>query len=99
MVRVLSGVLLAATFFALVWFTNAYVLLVVALVVCVLAFHEYAMLMHQIGAEIPKIPTLLATMAALAVVPFPYVAGEAVIGIGLIGVAIPVMARLQPGKH
>jgi phosphatidate cytidylyltransferase len=99
MARLLSGLILAVTFFALVWFTNAYVLLIVALIVCVLAFQEYAMLMHQIGAEIPKIPTLVATLAALAVVPFPYVAGEAVVGIGLLIVAIAVMMRLQPGTH
>ena len=95
MVRVLSGVILAATFFALVWFTNAYVLLAVALVVSVLAFQEFAVLMQQIGADVPKLPALVATMAAVAIVPFPYVAGEAVLGIGLLLIAIACMARAK----
>ena len=37
MTRVLSGILLAAAFFTIVWFSSAPVLLVVALGVCVLA--------------------------------------------------------------
>ncbi len=97
MVRLLSGVILAAAFFAIVWFSSATVLLFVALAVCGLAFHEYAQLIRKIGADIPKLPTALATLAALAVVPFPYVPVEAVVGIGLMVVAVAVLARLKPG--
>ena len=92
MTRVISGVLLAAAFFSLVWFSSATVLLVVALVVGVLALHEYTELIRRLGSSIPRLPTLLATMATIAVVPFPYVAGEAVIGVGLVIIAIAVMA-------
>ena len=97
MSRVLSGVVLAAVFLAIVWFSSATVLLFVALGVCVLVFQEYAHLMQQIGADVPKLPTLLATLAALAIVPFPYVAGEAVVGMGLIVIAVSVMARESAG--
>jgi phosphatidate cytidylyltransferase len=95
MSRVLSGLLLAAAFFALIWFASARVLFFVAAGVCVLAFHEYAQLMRKLGADIPQIPTLAATIAALAVVPFPYVAGEAVVGVGLIVIAVSAMAAVS----
>ena len=94
MVRVLSGVLLAAVFFAVIWFGSATVLLLVALGVCALAFQEYAELMRQIGADSSRVPTLIATLAALYIVPFPYVSGEAVVGIGLIVIAAGEMVRM-----
>jgi len=91
MVRLISGLLLAGGFFALVWFGNANVLLVVALVVGALAFHEYAELMRSLGAALPRLPALIATLATIAVVPFPYVASEAVIGLGLALIAAVAM--------
>jgi CDP-diglyceride synthetase len=94
MVRVLSGVLLAAVFFAVIWFGSATVLLLVALGVCALAFQEYAELMRQIGADISRVPTLIATLAALYIVPFPYVSGEAVVGTGLMVIAVSEMVRM-----
>jgi phosphatidate cytidylyltransferase len=100
MVRVVSGVLLAAVFFALIWFTNATVLLFVALAVGALAVHEYVQLFRVLGAHVPAAPTLMATWAATVVLPFPKVALEAVLSIGLIVVAIWVMSGVgpQPGK-
>ena len=95
MARVVSGALLAAAFFAIVWFSSATVLLFVALAVCVLAFQEYAELMRRIGAAIPKAVALVATLAALAIVPFPYVAGEVVVGIGVVLIAAAVMAGVK----
>ncbi len=92
--------LLAAAFFALVWFGNAFVLLFVALAVGVLALHEYSELMRQIGAAIPRVPTVFATLAAIAIVPFPYVAPVGVLGVGLVLIAIGAMlqqVRLKPG--
>jgi phosphatidate cytidylyltransferase len=93
-VRLISGVLLAAAFFAIVWFSSATVLLFVALAVGVLALHEYAELMRQLGAAIPRVPTVLATMAVIAVIPFPYVAGEAIIAIGIAIIAAAAMRRM-----
>jgi phosphatidate cytidylyltransferase len=91
--RLISGVLLAAGFFALVWFSNATVLLLVALAVGLLAMHEYAELMRQLGAAIPRVPTVVATLATIAIIPFPFVAGEAVIGIGVTIIAIGAMLK------
>jgi len=100
MVRVVSGVVLAAIAFALIWFTNATVLLIVALAVSGLAVHEYIELARAIGARVPGAPTLAVTWAATAVLPFPHVAIEAVLSIGLIAIAVWVMSRIsaEPGK-
>jgi phosphatidate cytidylyltransferase len=49
---------------------------------------------------VPVRATLAATLAAVAVVPFPIVAGETVIGVGLLVIAVAVMAgiRAAPGS-
>jgi phosphatidate cytidylyltransferase len=92
MTRVLSGVVLGAAFLAIVWFSNTTVLLVVALAVCVLALHEYARLMRPVGVDVPQVATLVPTLAAVASVPFPYLAIEAVVGLGLVAIAVAAMA-------
>jgi phosphatidate cytidylyltransferase len=100
LVRLISGVLLAAGFFTLVWFSNALVLLFVALAVGALALHEYFELMRPLGAVVPRLATVAATLAMIAVVPFPYVAPAGVMGMGLVVIAIGAMvqqARLPPG--
>ncbi|MBA3272135.1 MAG: phosphatidate cytidylyltransferase [Acidobacteria bacterium] len=97
MTRFISGVLLAATFFALVWFSSATVLLFVALAVGILAFQEFAQMTRPLGAEVPKMPALLATLAAVAIVPFPYVAGEAVVGMGVALIAVGAMTKVARG--
>jgi phosphatidate cytidylyltransferase len=97
--RLISGVLLAAGFLALVWFGNAVVLLFVALAVAALAFHEYAELMRQLGAAVPRTPALLGTLAVAAIIPFPYVAGEAVIGIAVVAIAAAAMFNIGRDRH
>jgi phosphatidate cytidylyltransferase len=96
MVRIVSGVVLAAVFFVLIWFTNATVLLFVALAVGGLAVHEFVQLFRGLGAHVPALPTLLATWAATIVIPFPHVALEATLSIALIVIAIWVMAGVAP---
>lgn len=100
MVRIVSGVVLAAVFFALIWFTNATVLLFVALAVAALAVHEIVQLFRGLDAHVPALPTLAATLAVTAVVPFPRVAVEATLSIALVVLAVWVMATLspEPGK-
>jgi phosphatidate cytidylyltransferase len=98
MTRVLSGVVLGAVFFALVWFSNATTLLVVAVVVSVLACHEYARLMRAVGADLPEASTVIATLATLVTVPYPHVAWEAVVGIGVLVIALSAMVRTPPGS-
>jgi phosphatidate cytidylyltransferase len=98
MTRVLSGVVLGAVFFALVWFGNATTLLVVAVVVSVLACHEYARLMRAVGADLPEASTVIATLATLVTVPYPHVAWEAVVGIGVLVIALSAMVRTPRGS-
>jgi phosphatidate cytidylyltransferase len=95
MVRLVSGVVLAAVFFALVWFTNATVLLIVALAVGALAVHELVQLFRALGAHISFAPTLIATWAATANVAFPRVPSELVLSIAVIVIAIWGMAGLK----
>jgi phosphatidate cytidylyltransferase len=102
MTRVLSGVVLGASFFAIVWFGNTTVLLAVAAAVCALAFHEYVRLMRHIGADLPYGAALLPALASVIVVPFPYVPVEVVIGTGVIVVAAAAMMssrELVPAMH
>lgn len=95
MVRLVSGVVLAAVFFVLIWFTNATVLLFVALAVAALAVHEYVQLFRMLGADRHMAPILVGTWAVLANVAFPRFALEGVLSILLIAIAIWVMARLK----
>jgi phosphatidate cytidylyltransferase len=94
-VRLISGVLLAASFFALVWFANAMALLFVALAVGVLALHEYAEMMRQLGAAVPRLATVVATLATIAIIPFPYTAGESIIGLSVVVIAAAAMIRVD----
>jgi phosphatidate cytidylyltransferase len=97
MTRVVSGVGLAAVFFVLVWFTNATVLLFVALAVAVLAVHEYVQLFRNLGADMHMAPILVATWIVIANVTFPQYALEGVLSIVLLVLATWGMARLKPG--
>lgn len=95
MARLVSGVVLAAVFFVLIWFTNATVLLFVALGVAALAVHEYVQLFRGLGADMHMAPILVATWVAIANVAFPQFALEGVLSITVIAMATWVMARLK----
>jgi phosphatidate cytidylyltransferase len=95
MVRLVTGVLLAAAVLALVWFADTTVLLIVALVVAGLAVHEYVQLFRALGAHVPAVPTLVATLVATAMVPFPRVPLDAALPAGLILIVVWVMATLK----
>lgn len=97
MVRLLSGALLAAAFFALIWFATTPVLLSAALLVAALAYQEYARLARAIGAVVPTWPALAATLAATAVVPFPWVATESLLSAALIVAAVAVLTSPRQG--
>jgi phosphatidate cytidylyltransferase len=97
MARVVSGVVLAAVFFVLIWFTNATVLMVVALAVAALAVHEYVQIFRALGADMHMAPILVATWMVAANVAFPQYALEGVLSIVLVVIAIWIMARLKPG--
>jgi phosphatidate cytidylyltransferase len=97
MVRLVTGVLLAAAVLALVWFADTTVLLIVALVVAGLAVHEYVQLFRALGAHVPAVPTLVATLVATAMVPFPHVPLDAALPAGLIFIVVWVMATVKSG--
>jgi phosphatidate cytidylyltransferase len=100
MTRLLSGVAMAASAFALVWFLPTQGLLVVALVIATLAFFEYAALARGVGAPVPVAASLVTTLAACAITsnPIAYVSYTVpVCGLGLIAVAITAMATREPG--
>lgn len=101
MVRIVSGVTLAAVFFALIWFTNATVLLAVALAVAAIGVHEYVQMFRVLAAPVPAMPTLLTTWAVTIAVPFQAVAIAPLLAIGLIVVAIWTMTGIarQAGRE
>jgi CDP-diglyceride synthetase len=69
----------------------------------VLALHEYSELFRQLGAAIPRVPVIAAMLVTIAVVPFPYVAPVAVIGVGVVLIAAAAMLRVErnemPGQQ
>lgn len=99
MVRLLSGLVLALLVVALIWLLSPVQLLGVALVVAALAFVEYARIVAAIGARVPWWSTLVATLAACAMVPFPWVAVESVLAVALVTVAVMVMRSDRRGPQ
>lgn len=96
MTRLLSGVVLAALALAALWWLPPPGLLAVVLVVAAGAFVEYARIAAAIGAKLPRIPTLLATLAACATVAYPLLPLDALLSLALIATAVTVMVS---GRH
>jgi len=82
---------------ALIWVLTPVALLGVALLVAALAFVEYARIVEAIGARIPWWTSLVATLGACAMVPFPWVSVEVIVVLGLIGAAANVLASERIG--
>ena len=99
MVRLLSGVTLAAIALAVIWFLTPAQLLVVTLGIAGLAFLEFARIANGMGVQLPRVPALVATLAACAMVPFPWVAIESVLGLSLLAIAVWVLWRGRPGAE
>jgi phosphatidate cytidylyltransferase len=97
MVRILSGLGLAVTAVAAIWFLSPVALLAVALLVAALAFGEYARIVGAIGARVPWWTTLLLTLLACAMVPFPWIDPAVVIVLALITSAANVLASERVG--
>jgi phosphatidate cytidylyltransferase len=98
MTRVLSGVVLGAVALAVIWFLDSTALLGVALAVAALAFHEYERIVERIGARVPYLTALLATLFACAMVPFQWVDIESVLAASLLVVALNVLASDRAGR-
>jgi phosphatidate cytidylyltransferase len=91
MTRLVSGVALAASAFALVWFLPSPALLAVALFVAGLAFVEYAKLARAVDAPLPFLPSLAATLAACAAVALPWVHVPSLFGVIIVALAVSLM--------
>jgi phosphatidate cytidylyltransferase len=96
MTRLLSGVAMAASGFALVWFLPWMPLLGVTMTLAALGFLEYARLARAIDAEVPTVPTLVATLAACAGMALPWVYLPSLFGVVLVGLAVSLMTS---GRH
>jgi phosphatidate cytidylyltransferase len=97
MTRVISGVVMAVVALALIWFLSSIALLLVALIVAAMAFHEYERIVDAIGAKVPYWTALLATLLACAMVPFQWVEIESVLAASLLLIALNVLASDRVG--
>lgn len=87
MTRVISGVTLLVGLACAVWFLRPLYLLVLAEVVLVVAFVEYAALADRLGARVPRIAAGTATVATCAAVATPGAPLDAVIATSFIALA------------
>jgi phosphatidate cytidylyltransferase len=97
MTRVISGVVLGAAALALIWFLSSIALLLVALIVAAMAFHEYERIVDAIGAKVPYWTTLLATLLACSMVPFQWVDIESILAASLLLIALNVLVSDRVG--
>lgn len=98
MTRVLSGLALAGAALAAIWFLTPVALLALILVIATLAFAEYARIVTAIGADLPWWTSLLLTLVACAMVPFPWIDPAVVVVLALITAAANVLASDRMGS-
>lgn len=80
-----------------IWFLTPAALLGFALLVAALAFGEYARIVAAIGARVPWWSTLLLTLLACAMVPFPWIDPAVAIVLALITAAANVLISDRVG--
>src|SRR6478735_7950519 len=97
MTRVISGVIMGVVALGLIWFLSSIALLLVALAVGALAFHEYEHIVDKIGAKVPYWTALVATLLACSMVPFQWVDIESVLAAALLLIALNVLASSRVG--
>ena len=97
MTRVLSGLAMAAVALGAIWFLTPVALLGLALIVAALAFAEYARIASAIGADLPWWSTLLLTLLACAMVPFPWIDPVVAIVLALMTAAANVLVSDRVG--
>jgi phosphatidate cytidylyltransferase len=97
MTRVLSGVVLGVVALALIWFLSSIALLLVALIIAAIAFHEYERIVDAIGAQVPYWTALLATLLACSMVPFQWVDIESILAASLLLIALNVLMSDRVG--
>jgi phosphatidate cytidylyltransferase len=92
--RILSAAVLIPVLFATVWFLPPVATLVLAEIVAVLAFVEYANLAAALGSRVPRLITGAAVVAACAT--FPGAAGVVLLS-ALIAIGATMVAGAEPG--
>ena len=97
MTRIISGVVLGVAALGLIWFLSSTALLLVALVVAAMAFHEYDRIVDAIGAKVPYWTALLATLMACGMVPFEWVGIESILAAALLLIALNVLMSDRVG--
>lgn len=89
MVRVLSGLVMAAVVLAVVWFGSTEVLLGFATLIAVLALHEYRAVLRGMRIDVIFVPTAVAVvavlLAAMTTLPLTVVVALAFVGIATSG--------------
>jgi phosphatidate cytidylyltransferase len=99
MIRLASGLALAAAAVAAVWWLSPAALTGVAVIVAGLAVIEYARIARAIGSHIPFWPTLAATVLACVAIPFPWVTIGSILGVTLVVLASAVLTSDRTGTQ
>lgn len=101
MTRLVSGLALAGTMFAFVWFLPWTVLLGVTLVVAAFAFTEYARIAAAVGAPVPYVPALAGTLAVCVLVAVPALRTRPALGVAVFGLVLlaQAVAVMTSGVH
>jgi phosphatidate cytidylyltransferase len=99
MIRLASGLALAAGVVALIWWLSPAALTGVTIVVAALAVAEYVRIVAAIGMRIPRWPTLAASVLACVTIPFPWVTLASILGVTLFVVAIAVLTSGRTGTQ
>jgi phosphatidate cytidylyltransferase len=97
MTRVLSGVVLGVVALALIWYLSSIALLLIALILAAMAFHEYERIVDAIGAKVPYWTALLATLLACSMVPFQWIDIESILAASLLLIALNVLLSDRVG--
>jgi len=97
MVRILSGLVLLFVVVGGIWFLSPFELLLLAEIVLVLGFLEYASLAARLGAPIPKLAAGTAAVATCAAIGWPGLPVEVPMMAALIALAAIAIGSGSPG--
>jgi phosphatidate cytidylyltransferase len=99
MVRILSGLVLLFVVIGGIWFLSPFQLLLLAEVVLVLGFLEYAQLASRLGAPVPKLAAGTAAVATCAAVGWPGLPAEVPMMAALVAFAAIAIGSDSPGAR
>jgi phosphatidate cytidylyltransferase len=98
-IRVLSGLVLVSVFVAAIWFCTPPQLLVIAEIVLALAFFEYAALVAEVGAPVPRLVTVFGAGAVCAAVAWPGVPLDVPLMTVILTLSVLAVSMGQIGPH